>query len=176
MKGVVNTYQLPGESIYLRDETGGLLVKSQSDMLLDQGDEVEAAGLPVMGVSSPVLQQAILRKTGHVLANRPRTVTAEEALSGEVYDADLVRIEAELVNSMIRKEERVLILKADGVIFEGALAGSRSLYSRSEFHPTLWKLPVKAAVQEPGPGRRREARSWSPGSVRCRRCSKRAWS
>ena len=57
------TYQEPGRTLFIRDETGGLLVKAQSAQLLVPGDIVDAAGLPVMGTYSPVLQQAVFRQS-----------------------------------------------------------------------------------------------------------------
>ena len=112
------TYQEPGRSLFIRDESGGLLVKTQSSELLVPGDIMDVAGLPAMGAYAPVLQQAVYRRAAHGEECRPRKVTSAEALSGSC-DSDLITIRADLVNSMVRQDERVLILKSDGVVFEG---------------------------------------------------------
>ncbi len=115
------TYQQPGQALYLRDATGGLLVKTQVAEPFAPGAIVDAAGLPVMGTYAPVLQQAICRPAGHGPESRPRRITSADALNGR-FDADLVTIEAVLVNTMARKDEYVLVLEAGGVTFEGRLA------------------------------------------------------
>ncbi len=138
------TYQEPGRTLFIRDETGGQQVKAQSDQLLVPGDIVDAVGLPVMGTYSPLLQQAIFRHVARGLECLPRKVTSSEALSGRC-DADLVTIRAELVNSMVRKDERVLILKADGVIFEGRLRSSAAEIQDPNSPRTI-ELPIRPVV------------------------------
>lgn len=67
VKGIV-TYQRPGEDVFLRDNTGGLQVKSPQMNRFSVGDTIEAVGFPGVENFLPVLEDAVLRKT-----SEPRT-------------------------------------------------------------------------------------------------------
>jgi signal transduction histidine kinase len=142
VRGAV-TYQEPGKALFLQDETGGLQVKAQSAEVLSIGDLVDAAGLPLMGAYSPLLQDAVFRRVEAGPPPPPRPVSSADALSGR-FDAELVTMRAELLNSMRRGPEAVLILKADGVIFEAPLRQPANEIQDPNSPRTI-NLPVRPA-------------------------------
>jgi len=113
VQGVV-TLQRPGRSLFIRDETVGVLVKTTQATTLQNGDRVDVVGFPAMGEYGPILQDAIFRKIGAESPPAAKTVTAEQALVG-AFDAELVRITARLIETSLRPGRRILVLQ-DGKI------------------------------------------------------------
>jgi len=110
VEGVV-TLQRLGRSLFIRDETVGLLVKTAQVTALHIGDRVDAVGFPAMGEYGPILQDAVFRKIGTGSPPAPKTVTAEEAIAG-AFDAELIRMTARLVETSLRAGRQVLVLQA----------------------------------------------------------------
>jgi len=120
VRGVV-TYHDPGRVIYIRDESGGLCIQAQLAELLSPGDLIDAVGIPAMGAFCPILTQATYRRvTTGLPAPRPTITTAENILT-HGGTADLVCLDAELLNSVSRGTGIVLMLKSNNVLFEGRL-------------------------------------------------------
>ncbi|MBZ5592452.1 MAG: response regulator [Acidobacteriia bacterium] len=117
VQGVV-TLQRLGRSLFIRDETVGLLVKTTQATALQIGDRVDVVGFPAMGEYGPILQDAVFRKIGTGSPPAPKTVTAEEAIAG-AFDAELIRMTARLVETSLRAGRQVLVLQ-DGKINLGA--------------------------------------------------------
>lgn len=97
---------------YLMDNGAGLRFRLVQPLPLQPGDEVEVAGLVELGGASPVLRQAVARKTGHFPLPEPRQISLN-SLSNN-YDATLVRVAGTLVEVQKRGEEQILKLQ-DGV-------------------------------------------------------------
>ncbi|MGH9888290.1 MAG: hypothetical protein ACREBE_22340, partial [bacterium] len=97
VRGVV-TLQSPGESLFVRDKTGGLYVETRQGGVLEPGEEVDAVGFAVLGEYTPLLREAVFRKVGTGAPPEGVAVTAEEAMSGN-YHAQLVRLEARVLDS-----------------------------------------------------------------------------
>ena len=104
-------------TVYIENETDGLCVQTKDAGPLLPGDRVEALGFPAKGEYSPMLKDAILRKTGLGPAVPvPQTITAADALTG-TYDCRLVRIEAKILDRARLSPDEFLVLQSDGSIF-----------------------------------------------------------
>ena len=74
------------------------------------GDLVEVAGLPEWGGPSPVLREAVVRKTGHAALPSPRALGPEDVADAS-HDSTLVELEGLLVSSRKEQNEQVLELQ-----------------------------------------------------------------
>ncbi len=121
IRGVV-TLAHPGGPTYVSDATGGVLVQNHPPAALQVGDWVEVIGLPVAvsGLFNPVLRDAEIRKLGRAAPREPMLVTATDILD-EGYDAELIRIDALLVDQAPGKGNKTLVLQAGDRLFEARL-------------------------------------------------------
>lgn len=119
VRGVV-THQRAGEALFLRDEERGLFVRTRQTELVRPGDVVEAVGFPAMGTFSALLEDAEFRRAGGEPDPQPVTTTVAEALKG-ANDADLVSLEAQLIEVLETPSESVLLLRADDTAFRARL-------------------------------------------------------
>jgi len=113
-------YRQNDSTLYIQDKTEGLCVETRQSGRLLPGDEVEVLGFPAKGEYTPLLQDAIFRKTGDGAVPTPDPVTADEALSGK-HDCRLVRIEATVLDRTRNSREQFLVLQADGFLFNAYL-------------------------------------------------------
>jgi signal transduction histidine kinase len=121
VRGVV-THQQLGNAVFLRDGPQGLLVKTLDYTPLRPGEAVDVLGFPVMGVYSPALHDAVVRKVEVERTEpRPVSVTAPGVLDGR-HDADLIELEAELIDVARRAEQTVLVLQSQNVIFNAVFS------------------------------------------------------
>jgi signal transduction histidine kinase len=114
-------HALPHEAI-LHDGTIGLRVLTREPLSLKPGDRVEAVGFPRLGKPSPVLLEAMLRKTGSEPLPPPETISASE-LPDPRRDSKLVKIEAQLLSDTLQQDERMLEMQAGGQRFLARLHG-----------------------------------------------------
>jgi PAS domain S-box-containing protein len=114
------TLQKPNE-LFVNDGTGSLRVQTSQDTKLQPGDRVEVVGFPAVGAYSPIMEDAIFRKTGSEPPPQPMDVSAQQALQGD-FDASLIRLDARLLSSTKYGEELVLVLQSQNVIFDALLA------------------------------------------------------
>jgi signal transduction histidine kinase len=116
-KGVV-TYASDGE-VYIRDDTGGLLVRGASKEAA-VGDSIEVAGFAGPGFFTPVLEDArLLSRTAGVPIS-PKPIKAQEAVSGR-FDGDLVELDARLLGSSAGQDETRLSLQSGPYLFAAVL-------------------------------------------------------
>ncbi len=113
--GVV-LYQEPGEALYLRDEDRALLLQTRQTLPVTPGDVVDALGFLGMGVYSPYLDDTQYRRVRSGSPAKPVLTSAKQLLLGE-HNADLVSIDADLVNSVERGDEQTLVLQSEDVLF-----------------------------------------------------------
>jgi signal transduction histidine kinase/DNA-binding response OmpR family regulator len=107
-------------AVYLRDEGGALEVRGEGTAALQPGDLVDAVGFPRAGDFSPVLEDALLRRTGRGPAPTPIDATPSELLQG-FHDAGLVRIRGRLIERVSTGTEDVLLLQAGASAFSAHL-------------------------------------------------------
>jgi hypothetical protein len=72
------------------------------------------------------LEDAIYRRVGTSVSPVPLKLNADEALTGQ-HDADLVRIEAHLLNRVKHGDEQLMVLQGGNSIFNAYLADSTAL-------------------------------------------------
>ena len=108
------------EALYIEDKTEGLYVETQQGGSLLPGDQVEVLGFPATGEYTPMLQDAIFRKTGSGPLLAPDSFTADEVLKG-THDCRLVRIEATVLDRTRYSREQFLVLQSGGFIFNAYL-------------------------------------------------------
>src|SRR5262249_24788524 len=94
-------------------------VLTTQDTSVQAGDKIEALGFPGRGEYSPVLQDAVFRKTGAAPPPLPIKMTAEGSPAN--YDGSLVQIEAQLLDRTERRHDQILELEAGNVIFNAQL-------------------------------------------------------
>lgn len=99
----------PGEYFILDGRTGfRVLAKNAPE--LRTGDHIEAVGFPKLDGSSPVLQEAQIRKTFHTELPVPIKVSMEKLLDRNC-DSTLIQVEAMLISDTIHQDEEVLELQ-----------------------------------------------------------------
>jgi len=152
VNGVV-TLQRPGEALFLKDDTGGLYVKSRESQPFAVGDVVEAVGFPDFEHFLPVLEDAVFRKTGAPRTPAvPQKVSVKQIRAG-LHHADLVRIEAKLIDRIFRKQSNhrtnsavasiVLVLQQEDLLFS---AEAESVPA----HTALASLPIGSMIEVTG--------------------------
>jgi signal transduction histidine kinase len=120
VRGAV-TYHRLGQSLFIRDQAHGLYIQTSEDLPVQPGDIIETLGFAVMGPYTPYLRQATYRRVGAGAAPLPVRTDATKILEGE-HDANLVAIQAHLLDQVRRGDERVLVLQAGNLTFNGHLA------------------------------------------------------
>jgi PAS domain S-box-containing protein len=108
--------------LYIQDEKEGLYVQTRQPDSLLVGDQVDVLGFPAKGEYTPMLQDAIYRKTGSGPLPVPFLISADEALKG-TYECRLVRIEATVLDRARHSREQFLVLQTGGFIFQAYLEG-----------------------------------------------------
>jgi PAS domain S-box-containing protein len=121
VRGVVILTRRTGPT-YVSDSTGGVLIPVHAPAALKVGDSVEVTGLPapITGQFNPVLRDADIHKLGHVAPPDPVLVTAADILD-EGYDAQLVQLDAVLVDQGAAKGNQALVLQAGDRLFDARL-------------------------------------------------------
>jgi len=126
VKGTV-ILQRPGEDVFLKDDSGGLHVRSGQTDSFAIGDEVEAAGFPDFDHFLPVLEDAVFRRTGqtHEPAISQRVTVAE--IQAGLHHADLVTLPGKLLDRSFRRgrprasgkpwTRTVLMLQQDDLVY-----------------------------------------------------------
>jgi signal transduction histidine kinase len=95
---------------YVMDGTNGVRFQAKETVAFEPGDRVEAVGFPVLGGASPLLREAVARKTGRAALPAPRLLPPKDLMQEEA-DSTLVRIEGALLNVRETRTEQVLELQ-----------------------------------------------------------------
>ena len=133
VRGVV-TLQQPGRSLFIKDETGGLYVHTQQATPVQAGDQIDAVGFPAVGEYSAVFQDAVFRRIGTGPSPAPIRLTAALALSG-AHDADMVSIQARMLDGTLSRGHHTLNMEADNVIFVAQLEDAQPRKSLAALAP-----------------------------------------
>ena len=142
IRGTVEYQCARSGQVFVADETGGVMVRTDQDQRFQPGDRVEALGFAISGGFSPVLGGADLRNLGRGKAPAGVRIDAQQALGGE-FDARLVTTEAYLLNRVVGSAEETLTLEAGNVLFNATL-------ERDGAHDPLDYLRAGALVQITG--------------------------
>ena len=125
IRGVVTLTQRTGPT-YVSDSTGGVLIENHAPVALKVGDSVEVTGLPVAvpGLFNPVLREAEIRRLGQA-APLPPTHLAVTDILDDGYDAQLVQLDAALVDQAASGTNQALVLQAGNRLFEARIDQQR---------------------------------------------------
>ncbi len=126
VQGVV-TLTLPDQGFYLQDDSGGMLIRSRQTNDISVGDFVDVLGFPAIGNFSPLLEEASFRRTSTQSLPAPVKTTAEQILLNGTNDAQVVQLDARLLQSVPRSAHPQLVLQDGPIIFTvsfEALAGT----------------------------------------------------
>ena len=115
-----------GGECFLMAGTNGLRFIPKASVSVRPGDLVEVVGFPELGGPSPVLREAVVRRTGQAALPMPESLTAD-ALVGWQHDARLVRVEARLTGLSLDRSDQVLELQAGTRGFVARLGTERGV-------------------------------------------------
>ncbi|MGD0201345.1 MAG: response regulator [Bryobacteraceae bacterium] len=101
-------------SLYIQDESGGLLVKAMH-AAVEPGDLVHVAGYPAPGEYTPVLEDAVVERAGKSRL-QPPLISADRALGGKLSN-QLIRIDARLLSRTIAAGQQVLVMQSGPYTF-----------------------------------------------------------
>jgi signal transduction histidine kinase/ActR/RegA family two-component response regulator len=120
VRGTVEYQRTHFREVFVADETGGVLVRTEQDEPLQPGDRVEVLGFAISGAYSPVLGGAEVRKLSPGKALHGIPIDAQQALDGE-YDARLITTEAYLVDRVIGAAGQTLTLDSGNIHFNATM-------------------------------------------------------
>ena len=120
IQGVV-TLRMTGQGFIVQDASGGIRVLTRQTNEVQLGDLVEAIGFPAIGAFSPYLEEANFRVLGTGPMPAAESVTADEVLLRGTNDAQIVTVEAQLLQSVPRSANPQLALQEGPIIFTAQL-------------------------------------------------------
>jgi signal transduction histidine kinase/DNA-binding response OmpR family regulator len=112
-------------SIYIKDATGGVVVRASQTIAVVPGDRLDVVGFAAKGDYLPELRSAVVLTTTRGVPAAPALVTTTEAMSGN-YHAQLVQMEAYLLDQTQRGSERILTLQAGPRTFTASIENTSS--------------------------------------------------
>lgn len=113
-----------GTEHYLTDGTNGMRFIAKKSPALRPGDQVEVVGFPEWSGVSPLLREAVVRKTGHGPLPPPRDLSPERLIEGS-HDAMRVRVRGLLANVRETADEQVFEIQSGVRSFAARLVGRR---------------------------------------------------
>ena len=111
--------------LYIKDATGGVRVETEQAPDVRPGELVEVAGFPGVSPGKPILRNAVFRVVGVQEAPPPVTVSSPSVLTPE-HDAELVRMEGQLLSVLTGPTERVLVLRVGDSVFNAGIDVSQA--------------------------------------------------
>jgi signal transduction histidine kinase/DNA-binding response OmpR family regulator len=125
IQGVV-TLACPKGPTYVRDPSGGMMVQSHKLSAARVGDVVDVIGFASVGDLTPLLRDAELKIVSSGPAPQPLRVSAGEVLE-EGYDAELIQIDAVLVDQVAGQGNHTLVVQAGGTLLDVRMEGPNGL-------------------------------------------------
>jgi len=116
IQGVV-TLRLPGQGFIIQDISGGIRVLTRQTNEVQISDTVEVLGFPAIGDFSPYVEEAAFRRTGTGPLPVRKKTTAEQILLNGTNDAQIVELNARLLQSVPRSANPQLVLQDGPIIF-----------------------------------------------------------
>ncbi|MGH9309869.1 MAG: histidine kinase dimerization/phosphoacceptor domain-containing protein, partial [Vicinamibacterales bacterium] len=111
--------------LYLKDATGGVRIETEQPPAVRPGQLVEAAGFPGITPGKPILKNAVFRVVGSDAEPAAITIPADNVLTPD-HDAELVRMEAQVLSVLAGPAERVFVLKSGETVFNAGLDATRA--------------------------------------------------
>ncbi len=109
-----------GQTVYVNDGNQGASVLGSETSSLKPGEVVDAVGYPVLGDTEHVIDDAIFKRLGAAPVPEPRSVTVQEALSGD-FEGDLIRLDGRLIGQQRATDQDTLLVDAGGAVFSAIL-------------------------------------------------------
>jgi signal transduction histidine kinase/urease beta subunit len=113
-------YFEPGAALFLQDAERGVEIQTKEREPLMPGDRVEALGFVSQGEYTPMLQDAVYRKTGPSAQQPLKRLSIDEVLKGN-NDCQLIQVTAGLIDRAWHGSEQSLILEQSNFIFQATL-------------------------------------------------------
>ena len=146
--------------LYIKDATGGVRVETEQSPQVRPGQLVEVAGFPAVSPGKPILRNAVFKVVGVENEPPPLTVSAATVLTPD-HDAELVRMEGQLLSVLTGPAERVLVLRVGDTVFNagidvseasgtvdairaGSLLSITGVYSYQEGPPPSFRLFLRS--------------------------------
>jgi signal transduction histidine kinase len=104
------------QGLFAVDEGMGLRVLTAGAAALRPGDLIEAVGYPEIGGPSPLLRQALVRRTAAAMLPEPTALAGPDLLR-KGLDSTLVRIEGKLMAMHSEQNSSVLEIQSNGQLF-----------------------------------------------------------
>ena len=119
VRGIV-TLANPRGPTYLRDAESGLKIRDHAPSDVQPGDIVDALGFAHPGDFSAEMWDAAITRVQRGRPPRPAAVTVDQVFEG-THDAELVQIDAFLVDELAGTDQNSLLLQAGGKPFRATL-------------------------------------------------------
>ena len=107
---------------FVMDGNSGIRFVLKHPSNLQVGDLVEAVGFPELSRASPVLREAVVRRSGNAALPQPRVLTTEDLMRADL-DSTLVRIRAVLVDQRDTPAGQILEMRVGLRSFLARLSG-----------------------------------------------------
>jgi len=160
-----STFRYVVNVVYLKDGAASARIETEQLPDVRPGDLVDAAGFPGVTPGKPILRNAVIRVLGAGSEPPPMDVAAGNVLAPD-HDAELVRMNGQLLGVLSDPAERVLVLRIGDTVFNAGLAAGElnAEVDRIRAGSTLSVTGVYSYQGGPPPSFRLFLRS--PGDVR----------
>jgi len=120
IQGVV-TLRMIGQGFIVQDASGGLRVLTRQTNDVRLGDLVEVIGFPAIGDFSPYLEEAAFRTLGTGPMPTAKPVKDDQILLHGTHDAQIVTMDAQLLQNVPRSANPQMVLQDGPIIFTAQL-------------------------------------------------------
>ena len=144
------TFQYPVNALYLKDATGDVRLESEESPHVQLGDVVEAAGFPAVTPGRPMLRNAVFRVVGSGSEPAPVMVKPANVLTPD-HDAQLVRMNAQLLSVIPNPTQRVVVLRAGDTVFDARLDAAQDGTDIDEIRPGSTLMVTGVYSYQSGP-------------------------
>jgi len=143
------TFQSVRHVLYVRDGTSGVRIETEQETPVDPGEIVDVTGFPSMTPSKPILRHAVFKVVGPAAQPQAIALTRSTALTSE-NDAELVRVEAQLLSVLSSPTHRALVLKIGETVFDADL-GTQAIAPFEDIRPGSDVAVTGVYAYQPGP-------------------------
>lgn len=132
VRGIV-LHHVPGEMLWIRDESGGLRVQCGQTNRLRPGIHVDVLGFPSRGDYSPVLEDAVFRTLS--VGAHPDPVALTQAEAALNHDADLIQIDAVIGGKQATADGWAVVMQSGDASFRALLRMGPQVKIPDEWQP-----------------------------------------
>jgi signal transduction histidine kinase len=136
--------------LFVRDDTAGARIESEQEANVRPGDVVEVAGFPAVTPGKPILKNAVFRIVGRQNEPTPLTMASPGGIAPE-NDAELVRMNANLLSILTSPTERILVLKTGETVFQAGIDRAAAGSALDAIRPGSLVSVIGVYSYQPGP-------------------------